>query len=317
MDHYLSRQYENRDMATLLRFASEATAVRLPGLTYWNPGDVAWQLGMFPPGADLSGHVRMWEGASGVVALAIFEPPLHFAFDLHPRLGLDTSLADDVLSWVEQRRRGIVVGGGAVPVAYQMLGESTLSTEVLESDAARISFLEIRGYVRVERHSVRYSRDLDEPVGLAALPKGMRFRHVTDDDIEARAELHRDAWSVWGASSFSESRYRRLRANPVYDQTLDIVLESADGNLLSYCICWFDRENGIGHFEPVGTRPAFAGQGLGRALVMEGLRRLKERGAHTALIGTASVNEPALRTYAACGFKLVERQYYYSRLIGP
>jgi len=50
---------------------------------------------------------------------------------------------------------------------------------------------------------------------------------------------------------------------------------------------------------------------------MEGLRRLKERGAHTALIGTASVNEPALRTYAACGFKLVERQYYYSRLIGP
>ncbi|WP_343393705.1 hypothetical protein [Candidatus Amarobacter glycogenicus] len=198
--------------------------MRLPG-PYWNPGDVAGN-GHVPPGADLSGHVRMWEGASGVVALAIFEPPLHFAFDLHPRLGLDTSLADDVLSWVEQRRRGIVVGGGAVPVAYQMLGESTLSTEVLESDAARISFLEIRGYVRVERHSVRYSRDLDEPVGLAALPKGMRFRHVTDDDIEARAELH--AWSVWGASSFSESRYRRLRANPVYDQTLDIVLESAE-----------------------------------------------------------------------------------------
>ena len=93
------------------------------------------------------------------------------------------------------------------------------------------------------------------------------------------------------------------------------MVEGEDGRLLSYCVCWFDADNGIGHFEPVGTRPEVTGKGLGRAVVMEGLRRFKARGAHTALIGTASVNASALRTYVACGFEFVEREHYYSKRV--
>jgi hypothetical protein len=79
----------------------------------------------------------------------------------------------------------------------------------------------------------------------------------------------------------------------------------------------YDPVNRIGDFRnrwardrrsPVEASP--------RAVVMEGLRRLQAIGAQTALIGTASVNAPALRCYAACGFrKLVERQHYYSKVL--
>ncbi len=316
MTAFASRPYlGGDDIQTLVRFARECTAARRPALTYWNPGDIAWQLGMFPPGADFRGHVRVWEDAIGVAALAIFEPPLNFAFDVHPRISPDTSLAQNVLDWVEECRRAILGSEGVVPIAYRTLGESTLSTEALESDAARIQLLESRGYRRVERHSVRYARSLDEPLSEPLLPAGMRFRNATEADIEARAELHRDAWSVWGPSSFSAARYRRLRAQSLYDEALDVVIEDADGRLVSYCICWFDAANHIGHFEPVGTRPSQAGKGLGRATILEGLRRLQQRGATTALIGTASVNAAALKCYAACRFQLVERAYLYSKHI--
>lgn len=313
MTSFVSRPFVFADSPALYRFASECVALNGPGHTTWDPGDIAWQLGMFPETFDLSGEVRLWEDASGVAALCIFEPPLNFTFEIHPRLGFDPALAEEVFAWVEGRRAALLGAEGSVPIAYQMLGDSTLSVEARDSDAARIAFLEARGYRRVERHSVHLRRSLEDPVEPARLPPGYRFRHATDADIEARAELHRDAWSVWGASSFSVSRYRRLRTQPVYDETLDIFLEDETGRMQSYCIAWYDAANRVGDFEPVGTRPAAAGLGLGRAVVMEGLRSLRERGARTALIGTASVNEPALRCYTACGFELIERSHSYSK----
>ena len=314
MTAFSARPYVGgEDINNLIEFATRATAARFPGLTVWNPGDIAWQLGMWPAGIDFSSAVRVWDGPNGVAALAIFEPPLNFEFDMDPALGFDTGLAGEIFAWVERQRRELLGKEGDVPKAYAMLGESTLSTTALESDTRRIGFLAANGYERVDRHAVRYSRSLATAVPEPQLPGGMRFRLATDDDVEARAELHREAWSVWGPSSFSAGRYRRLRASPLYDEQLDVVVEAPDGQLVSYCICWFDEANGIGHFEPVGTHPAFTGHGLGRATVIEGLHRLQERGAHTALIGTASVNAPALKCYTAAGFEFREKQWFWSK----
>lgn len=302
------------DLPGLFQFARETVAARLPGLSCWNPGDIAWQLGMLPEGLDVSNFVRLWEMPEGtVVGLAIFEAPLNFQFDEAPGIAEQREVAQEAIAWAEDRRREVLGAEGDIPKAYQMLGEMTLSTTSLESEGERIALLESNGYRRVERHSVRYRRSLGTEVEPLPFPAGMRFAHVTENRIDERVDVHRDAWSVWGQSAFSASRYRRLRSTPAYDETLDLVVEDADGRMLSCCICWFDAVNGIGHFEPVGTRIAAAGQGLARALVTEGLRRLQERGVDTAFIGTASVNEAAQRTYTACGFEFLEREHFYSK----
>jgi ribosomal protein S18 acetylase RimI-like enzyme len=303
------------DLPRLVDFATELCTVRLPRVSYWDPGDIVWQLGGFAAATDFSQYVRIWGAGGSPVALAVFEPPLTFAYDLHPRFAEGGELAREVLSWAEHQRSALLHANAAAPIALAMLADRSLSVEILESDRGRIAFLEDSGYQRVERHSVRYRRQLDGPLPVPSLPRGMRLRHATDSDVEARAELHRDSWSVWGPSRFSASRYRRLRAEPVYEESLDVVVEDEAGRLLSYCIAWYDPVNRIGDFEPVGTRPSFTGRGLARAVVMEGLRRLQAIGAQTALIGTASVNAPALRCYAACGFELVERQHYYSKVL--
>jgi ribosomal protein S18 acetylase RimI-like enzyme len=253
---------------------------------------------------DPFANIRLWRDGRGLVAVGWFEPPLHAEFDLGS--DADPGLTAEILAWSEERAR---------ETGAKDASALALTATALGSDAARIALLERCGYAKIERHGVRMRRSLDVAIPDGRLPRGVRVRHATDDDIAERVDLHRDAWSVWGASSVTVEAYRRLRAAPGYDEQLDIVVEAADGRLASYCICWVDTANGIGEFEPVGTRPEFAGQGLGRAVIIEGLHRLRARGMHTALVQTASINDRALALYPSCGFEVIEREHFYQKRI--
>ena len=311
MNPFSSRAYAGiADLHLLIEFARQATGARWPSSTYMKVGDVVWKLYGSKPGDT---NIRLWFDGDGLAAYACFEPPLSVDFDLRPAASLDDLLADEVLRWAEERRRSLLRSGSEeIPKAYAMLGENTLSTHVLNSDARRLSILEQRGYTRTDRFDVLYSLSLVEgPIARPALHPGLHLRHATDDDLEARVDVHRDAWSVWGRSSVTVETYRRLRSAPLYDSELDVVLEDAAGRFLSYCIGWQDTANGIGHFEPVGCRPDSTGRGYARAVTIEGLRRMRARGLHTALVSTASVNERAQVLYPSCGFVEVDRAYFY------
>jgi ribosomal protein S18 acetylase RimI-like enzyme len=304
------------DLALIVEFAGHNLATRLPGLTCWHPGDIAWQLTGIPD-EQLAANVRLWRDAEGVAGVAVFEPHLDVTIDTRAGLATPGPLLSVMLNWAEARRRELPpLAAADVPVAYRMLGERTLATELLDGDAASIASLRARGYERVERGGVRYRRSLEAPIPPPDLPGEMRLRHVTGTDLEERIDLHRDAWSVWGPSGANVPAYRKLRASPVYREELDVVLEAPDGRFLSYCIAWADEASGVGLFEPVGVRPASAGKGFGRAVIHEGMRRLKDMGMHTALIGTASVNERALRLYPSCGFELADRSHFYVKQLG-
>jgi len=136
------------------------------------------------------------------------------------------------------------------------------------------------------------------------------FRAISDGDAPERAELYRDAWSVWGQSKHTTERYRRLRSAPLYDPELDIVLEF-NGQLVSYCVCWLDAANQVGLFEPVGTRPSATRRGFGRIVLHEAFRRLRQKGMQTAIVSPGTVNRPAMALYASAGFEVVEREYTY------
>ena len=303
------------DVALLVAFATQAMASRRPRSTYWHAGDIVWQVS--PLDAKVAAeNIHLWFDGEGLAGFVLFEPPLNYEFDVRADIALDTPLAGEILAWAEDRRlRLLAAGDGSVAQAYAMLGEGTVATTALDSDTDRIAMLKRRGYVVNDRHSVCYARSLETPIPASALPAGMRARHATDADAEQRMDLHRDAWSVWGPSSATVEAYRRLRAAPVYDEELDIVVEAEDGKLVSYCIAWVDAENGVGTYEPVGTRPAYAGRGLAREAIYEGFRRLAARGVHTALVSTASINAPALRLYPSCGFEIVDRRRYYVKQI--
>jgi mycothiol synthase len=300
-----------QDLKLWIKFTEMASAARMPRSTYLKAGDVVWAMYT----VDRSDDVRLWFDDAGVAAYASFEAPLHVDVDIRPDRPLDQALLDAILTWAEERRR--LVGLGAnIPKAYAMLGNDTLSTKSLQSDGDRIAMLTRLGYSRVDRFGILYERSITETViEPPQLDSGFRLRHVTGDDLEERVDLHRDAWSVWGPSKATVENYRRLRAAPLYDPELDVVLEDLRGRFLAYCVGWLDYANAVGHFEPVGCRAAFTRRGYARAVIVEGLRRMKVRGMRTALVATESVNTPAMRLYPSCGFVEVDRAYHYTKRV--
>jgi len=314
MNPFSSRAYSGAaDLNLLIEFAGRAAKARWPRSTYKKVGDVVWML--FTPKFDPDANIQLWFDGADLVAYAWFEPPLNIEFDIHPGLAQGDSVADEILKWAENRGRRLAESGKQkIPKALAMLGyEKVLLTEALETDRQRLSLLKRHGFQRTDGFGVLYSRSLKDPISMPKLDPSLKLRHATDTDLEARVDVHRESWSVWGPSSVTVETYRRLRGAPVYDPELDVVLEDATGRFLSYCIGWLDVANGFGHFEPVGCRPDFIGRGYARAVTIEGMRRMQARGMHTALVATASVNDRARVLYPSCGFVEVDRAYHYTK----
>jgi mycothiol synthase len=208
-----------------------------------------------------------------------------------------------MLAWAEEACRENAREGVA-PV---------LGTDVFDDDSQRCAVLARRGYQRdTDGYTfVRFHQPLDMPMTVPRLPPGFTVRHVTEADFAERVALHRE---VWAGSRVTVNSYRGMRAVMGYLPDLDIVAVAPDGTLASYCICWYDPESRTGLYEPVGTRPAYRGQGIGKAVITEGLRRLQTHGAQLAIVHTNEGNTAAIRLYKSAGFRVVSRDHPYRKM---
>jgi mycothiol synthase len=94
--------------------------------------------------------------------------------------------------------------------------------------------------------------------------------------------------------------YHNIQRAPLYRRNLDIVAVAPNGEFAGFCTVWFDDVIRTGAFEPVGTAPAHQRRGLGKAVMCEGLRRLKRLGATMAYVGSYVPQAHAL--YTSVGF---------------
>ena len=74
------------------------------------------------------------------------------------------------------------------------------------------------------------------------------------------------------------------------------------GAVVGYSVC--GRAGARGYVQRLAVDPGQQGRGLGRALLIDGLRWLQRRGAKSAVVNTQVGNERALQLYTALGFRL-------------
>ncbi len=86
-----------------------------------------------------------------------------------------------------------------------------------------------------------------------------------------------------------------------FNSELDLVAVTEDGRFAAYVGIPYDEFNKRGIFEPVCTHPDHRKKGLGKALMQEGLRRLKESGASDVVVETGDMI-PANLLYNSIGF---------------
>lgn len=283
-----TRRYEGAgDLGSLVQFASRSLVERFPLGATWHPGDVVWELrGQY----DARQPIGLWERDGVVEALAWFVGPGKLWLEATPA---GEVLVPEMISWAQES-------------LLRKAQIASLSVRAFHNDLERVAGLERLGFELGAPESVQFELDLTQPLPDVDLPPGFFVRDGVGIDPEQRAASHREAWSALShigiedaRSTFSAAAYESLRTSPAYRANLDLVAVAPDGTLAANCICWADAPSGIGIFEPMGTHPSFRGRRLARALLAEGLRRLRDMGHRRARIGTAHFNTSAIAAYSS------------------
>jgi predicted N-acetyltransferase YhbS len=92
----------------------------------------------------------------------------------------------------------------------------------------------------------------------------------------------------------------RLRQCSLYDPTLDLAVEDADGTVAGYALFWFDSTTFVGLLEPMRVEDEYQRRGLARMLLTTGLDRLAHKGARRLKVGFTT--EAARNLYLGAGF---------------
>lgn len=245
----------------------------------------------------------LWEDADGQLVGFVWCDDGEVVLQVHPDWRGRGVLEEPMLAWATQRTE---------ERAHAEADAVALATFVDETDTAYTTLFEQRGFARGPWQMVRMRRDLAASIPLSTPPPGTTLRAVRTEDFAERVNLHRAAFHP---SRFTRAAYQHLRAAPGYRPDLDVVAVAPDGRLAAYAVAWFDPGNRIGLFEPVGTHPLLRRQGYGKAVMAEGLRRLRNLGASVAFLHTGMTAEAAVRLYESVGFRVVSTENQYKKML--
>ncbi len=245
----------------------------------------AWEYMHFHPAIDDEHLDRcaVWEEDGEVTGVAHYEWTLGEAFfqvapgrhDLKP----------EMLDYAEARMRGTDDQG------------EYLAAYCGDADHAFAAELASRGYSR-EAGGDRPLTTIDLRRTLEyELPDGFRIRSLADENDLAK--IDRCLWRGFdheGEPDGDLNARRLMQSGPGFRHDLTIVVVEPGGDYVAFSGAWHDRANRFAYIEPVATDPDYRRMGLGRAAVLEGLRRCAGEGATAGYVGSN------LPFYLALGF---------------
>ncbi len=234
-----------------------------------------------------AGLIGIWEDGGRIVAIATYEMKLGEAF-FNAHRGY-AHLRPEMLAYAEEHF-----------AANGEDGRPRLRAYVNEFDAAFEQAVVARGYVRDSDHDRPMSQFvIHSPFRPIAVAEGFRLQSLADDNDLCKVSrvLYRGFNHPGEPPEDRIEGRRRMQSGPNYRKDLTIVAVAPGGDFASFAGLWYDPVNRFGYVEPVATDPDYRRRGLGRACVLEGIRRCGELGATVAYVGT---DKPF---YLSFGFK--------------
>jgi GNAT superfamily N-acetyltransferase len=300
--------YDTTDLDRMRQLLMAGMQSGVPA-SYMHPGMLDWMT-HYPPDEEANRRdILLWEGAGEasptLAAWAIFARH-EGTFDLFVRHAVHGSplqerIVDEYVAWAAERARAV--------------GLSHIrSFWALDYDTVLERLLLARGFVVLDDLPLPlFERTLDNLPDVR-LPSGFSVRGVQDrEDGRRRAQVTYAAFRSDADWDGYWADYAQLIGSAVYDGERDLLVTAPDGRGAAACTIWFDAVNVVGLFEPVATHPDFQGRGLGKAVMAEGMRRMKAAGMKRAVLGFDPHNVAARALYTALGFSAVCHFVLYSK----
>lgn len=236
-------------------------------------------------------QIRLWEDGSELVAIANYESHLGEAFfQFHPGY---RHLRVEMLDYAERCLAGVAEDGRRCLRAF-----------VNDTDPAFGAVVQSRGYRKdASGNRPLYRFDIPDPFPAIVLRDGFRLVSLAEECDWAK--VHRVLWRGFnhageppaGADEL-ESR-RRMFDTRTARRDLKIAVAAPNGDFVAFCGMFYEPVHRFAYVEPVATDPAYRRLGLGKAAVLEGIRRCGTLGAKVAYVGSDQA------FYQAIGFTRV------------
>jgi mycothiol synthase len=260
------------------------------------------------PTLDPDRDIRLWEDSDGaLIGLGQFWIPAtgdpvdgYLWFKVHPDQR-DGMIEAEIIAWGEERMREV---GRERNVRLELrAGARTDRPEM-------IVLLERHGFT-VSRYFLRMARALHEPIGEPQLPAGFTIRSLAGThEAAAWVEMFNQSFiDHWNHHDKTVEDRLHWMSESHYNPARDLVAVAPDGTLAAFAFCSISpQENertgrNEGWVSLLGTRRGFRKIGLGRAILLAGLHRLRADGMDTALLGVDAASlTGATRLYESVGF---------------
>lgn len=220
-------------------------------------------------------RIGIWEDENGdITAVACDDGDVYFLLDtLEP----DEQLVQELFEYAEEKllifEPGQLHTRNALAITAGMKGIERMA--------------ESRGYTRGLGEDTIMSLPLDRDFQVY-LPQGYVIKTGNEVDSRTKALGHVMAFDYAGTSDAEKTllHYGNIAKAPDYRAELDLSVLNTAGEVVSFCGLWWDEANKVAILEPVGTHKDYRLKGLGRAVIYEGLNRLKALGAVKVYVGS-------------------------------
>ncbi|MHB1317204.1 MAG: GNAT family N-acetyltransferase [Anaerolineae bacterium] len=280
-----------------------------PGNADGNWLEPAWEYMHGHPqldGASL-GRIGIWEDEGEIVAVANYESTLGEAFfQFHPGY---RHLRGEVLAYAEEH---------LAETADDL--RRRLRVYVPDFDGPLLELVRARGYTRDPENTRPMSQFvIPEPFAAITLPAGYRLTSLEEECDWAR--VHRALWRGFnnpGEPPAGEDELEsRRRMFETATARLDLKIAAVApphpgrtaGDFVAFAGTFYEPTGRYCYVEPVATDPDYRRMGLGRAAVLEGVRRCGALGATVAYVGSDQA------FYQAIGFRVLYNTECWARTL--
>ena len=234
----------------------------------------------------------IWANKGKIVAIVHYEDRLGKAFfQIKPGY---SHLRSEMLTYAEEQL--------ASPPNDQ--GTRQLCAYINDFDEPFVELAKSRGY----QHTPEDDRpmaivNIPEPFPNTQLPPGFHLTSLAEQPDWVK--VNRVMWRGFNHPGEPDGRPEELESRrQMFDtitarRALKIAVVAPNGDFVAFCGMFYQPQNRFAYVEPVATDPEYRRMGLGKAAVLEGIRRCAELGATRAFVGSNQT------FYLALGFRVI------------
>ncbi len=223
-----------------------------------------------------------------IIGLTSRDSPSDFFLNVDPEF---RHIEREMIVWIEKIYQDIQEGKKK---------KEKLRINILEGNPAREALLTELGFHFNTLYGYYRIRSGKAPMPEFPSPEGFQIRAITKADYDQQALLIQ---RVFGHGEWFNAEVLEWLANCSFHiPELDLVAVTPDNTIASFCTFRMDPHSKIISLEPMGTNPDYREQGLGKAILTEGIKRSMKYNPPFFYIDGAATSTAANRLYDATGF---------------